>query len=563
VLNTDMPTFTWSSVADANHYDLLINDQTTGHQALRVPNVTGTSLGLTASNALTPGHNYIWYVGAVSTNGLAESWSAGQTFAIPALQAPIATGPTSLVGTDTPTFAWSAVAGANHYDLIVSDQTTGHQALRMSQVTGTSVALTAANALTPGHNFIWQVGAVSTNGQAESLSVALTFTIPALPAPLTSAPSGTIGTDMPTFSWTSVGGADHYDLIVSDQTTGHQALRMSQLTATSVALTAANALSPGHTYQWQVGAVSTNGQAESLSVALTFNIPALQAPVANGPAGVVATDTPTFAWSAVTGADHYDLWVNNQTTGHAQVIRMPNVTTTSVALTSAQALTPGNSYIWWVGSVSTNGLVTVWNPGQTFMIQSLAAPVTTSGPSGTITNDTPTFTWTAVTGAAHYDFWLNDQTTGHSQLVRVPVVNTTSLALTTAQALTPGHTYIWYVGSVSTNGLATFWSGGQTFTLQALTAPVLVGPIGTSASTTPTFTWQAVNDADHYDFWLSDVTPGAVQNPLVRLPVVAGTSVVSPRLLTIGHTYTWYVGAVSLNGQVTVWSAGSTFKIAV
>ena len=67
------PIFTWSSVAGADHYCLLVIDQTTGQIAAIDPKITGASW--TPSTPLTRGHNYVWYIGAYSTDGLAAAWS--------------------------------------------------------------------------------------------------------------------------------------------------------------------------------------------------------------------------------------------------------------------------------------------------------------------------------------------------------------------------------------------------------------------------------------------------------------------------------------------------------
>ena len=53
------------------------------------------------------------------------------------------------------------------------------------------------------------------------------------------------------------------------------------------------------------------------------------------------------------------------------------------------------------------------------------------------------------------------------------------LTLSASQALTPGHRYVWYVAAVSTNGQAVVWSNGLSFTIAALTAPLLTAPTGT------------------------------------------------------------------------------------
>src|SRR5262249_57193969 len=73
-------------------------------------------------------------------------------------------------------------------------------------------------------------------------------------------------------------------------------------------------------------------------------VASLAAPVAIDPVGTISTATPTFDWSQVAGADHYYLWVNDQTTGQSQVLNAPHVTGTSFTVAAAQALTPVHSY---------------------------------------------------------------------------------------------------------------------------------------------------------------------------------------------------------------------------
>ena len=61
-----------------------------------------------------------------------------------------------------------------------------------------------------------------------------------------------------------------------------------------------------------------------------------------------------------------------------QVVRVQNVTGTSLTLAAAQALTPGHSYTWFVGVASTKGQAETWSPSQQFTIPSLTAPTTTA-----------------------------------------------------------------------------------------------------------------------------------------------------------------------------------------
>ena len=110
-----------------------------------------------------------------------------------------------------------------------------------------------------------------------------------------------------------------------------------------------------------------------------------------------------------------------------------------------------------------------------FNIAVLAAP-TQVGPANNSTiqagggYDMPTFSWTAVPGVNRY--WLNvvDASNNNAVVINNNNVSGTSFTLSTSQALTPGHSYTWYIAAVSTNGTAYTFSGAQTFSLAALAA---------------------------------------------------------------------------------------------
>ena len=104
----------------------------------------------------------------------------------------------------------------------------------------------------------------------------------------------------------------------------------------------------------------------------------------------------------------------------------------------------------------------------TFTLAGLAAP-TLSGPSGTITASTgydmPTFSWSASAGAGHYFLVVVDDNTGGLSST-MPMSPVRHLRPARAQALTPGHSYTWYVLAMSTNSEAyNYLTSGQTFTL--------------------------------------------------------------------------------------------------
>jgi hypothetical protein len=153
--------------------------------------------------------------------------------------------------------------------------------------------------------------------------------------------------------------------------------------------------------------------------------------------------------------------------------------------------------------------------------------------------------------------YLLDQSTG--QVFTNPSATTTSW--TPSLALTPGHSYLWYVAAISSNNQAGTWSSASTFTLAALSAPVQSGPAGNIASITPDFQWSAVAGADHYYLWLADVSTN--QWPVLLDAAIQGTSWTASQSLQTGHTYQWYVAAVSTNGRALAWSPAKAFTVSI
>ena len=560
----DQPTFTWSAVTGANHYYLKVVDNSTGLARIVAPDVSSTSYTTTPAQSLTPGHSFTTYVYAYSTNGQVFKLST-QKFALAALTAPTNLTPSDTIptssGYDRPTFTWSAVTGANHYYLKVVDNTTGLWRIVAPDVSGTSYTTTVAQALTPGHSFTTYVYAYSTNGQAFKLSTQK-FTLAALTAPsLTSGPSGTIaasnGYDTPTFTWSSVSGANHYYLRLVDTTTNAAVITNTNVSTNS--LTPTGPLTPGHSYTWYVAAEGANGQNALAISSQSFNLAALATPTQSGPSGTISATSPSFAWSNVSGANHYYLRVVDTTTSVA-VVNNLNVSTNS--FTTSTALTPGHSYTWAVAAVSNNGKNTLAFSSQSFTLATaaLAAPSLISGPSGTINTTSPSFAWSNVSGASHYSLRLVDTTTNVA-LINDPIVTTTSFALSTP--LTPGHAYTWYVAAKGDLGQSLFSS--QTFNVTALAAPSLAsGHSGTIAASsgyeTPTFTWGAVPGANHYSLHVVDNNTGTLA---IYVPSLNGTSytTTAAQALMAGHSFTTYVYAYSTNSQTFSLST-QTFALA-
>jgi hypothetical protein len=85
---------------------------------------------------------------------------------------PVPLAPSGLVFTSTPTFSWTAVAGATHYSVWIEDLNTGG-VIFAPYVTGTSLP----SSLTAGDTYAWSVQALDDIGDASAVSQVMVFTI--------------------------------------------------------------------------------------------------------------------------------------------------------------------------------------------------------------------------------------------------------------------------------------------------------------------------------------------------------------------------------------------------
>lgn len=275
-----------------------------------------------------------------------------------------------------PTFHWSAVPGADHYDIWVNDLTTGQMAVIRDQSVSTN-SYTPQTPLQNGHSYIWTVRAAASPTAVPgdwathavfslNVSSGLGTQRPKLITPI----DGTLSL-RPTFVWTSVLNAARYDLWVNDLTTGQNAI----VRKTDVIGTAHQPLvdlPAGHEFIWTVRAIGVDNMSGEWAAHQTFATIELGTPQLLEPLGVTPSSTPLFRWSAVNGADHYEIWVNDLSTGQNGIIRQSTILGTSAAF----ALQSGHNYLWTVRAISLTGGLSAWASHQSFTIAGLSHELT-------------------------------------------------------------------------------------------------------------------------------------------------------------------------------------------
>lgn len=562
---------------------------------------------------------------AVATAATATSQQRLITPAIklgtPTLSAP-ANGAVNLA--TNPTFAWTAVGGANVYRIVVATSAaalaTGSAnpvtspALVVNNYTTKTSFIPAAGVLKGGVTYYWEIRASNTvTGSAGDWSIHKSFTtkVTPLPAPVLSSPAaGATGVSTtPTFTWAPVAGANTYRILVATSTAGLPTGTANPATSSTLIINATSAsasftpapglLKSGTTYVWEVSASNTSTGAGGVwSVPRAF-ITALPATTLTSPANqsTGVWTSPTFSWTAVSGANSYRIVVATSPTalpaGSANPVTSPSIvvngtTSATTFVPAAGVLRGGTTYYWEVRATnSLNSTSSVWSASSSFstVVPDLAAPgllAPQKGVSGLTT--TPTFSWSAVTGANTYRILVATSAsalpTGNASPATNSgiVINATSTgtSFTPASGLLNGGTvYYWEVSAGNTaTGAKGIWSTQSNFAT-AMIAPVLTSPAagakGTSA--TPTFTWAPATGADSYRILVASLatalptgTADPTTNPALLINTTTSTPSFTPAsgVLASGTNYYWEVRALnSATGVSSAWPAYSTFSTMV
>jgi hypothetical protein len=206
-----------------------------------------------------------------------------------------------------------------------------------------------------------------------------------------------------------------------------------------------------------------------------------------------------------------------------------------------------------------------WGAGQNFSVVLAAIPGTVilGAPSGAIGNTPlPTYSWTALSGATSYNFYLKNS----SNTVLLNVTSVTAICAAGICSYTPStalttDSYTWYVQAVNASGTGP-WGTGQNF---SVAMPVILGtPVGAIGNTPlPTYSWTELSGATSYNFYLKNSGNAALLNVTsVPATCTAGTCSYTPATALTTDSYTWYVQAVTATGTGS-WGTGQNFSVAL
>jgi len=197
------------------------------------------------------------------------------------------------------------------------------------------------------------------------------------------------------------------------------------------------------------------------------------APTLTSPAdGITTGDTsPTFLWEAVSTASKYKIDIADDSGFTNVIYSYPltgDLTTTSHTIGTDL---PDGTYYWHVKAIDAADNEGNWSSSRSFVVDTtIPPPPTLSSPANgsTITDATPTFAWTAVSGATSYTIEYSTSATFASSVTAS--ATTTSYTVPGTAALS-NTTYYW---RVSSNLAPTQFSGVWSVTINAEATEPLV-----------------------------------------------------------------------------------------
>lgn len=182
ITNTNLPTFSWTTVPEYVRFELWVNNLDTGTNRVLYRNDLTTN-SFTPSLPLENGNFRTW-VRAFDANNNPSQWSNPVDFSIDAAvsSAPQLFGPGGTTTDNTPTFAWSTLANVTQYELLIKDIRSPEQptvvqlVLTPDSQNGGTAFYTLTTNLAPGR-YRWWVRGLNADGKGGPWAQPLDFTV--------------------------------------------------------------------------------------------------------------------------------------------------------------------------------------------------------------------------------------------------------------------------------------------------------------------------------------------------------------------------------------------------
>ena len=481
-ITTTGATISWTAVSGAAGYQYTIN---TTAAAPATPGTATTATTVTVSGLASA----TTYYAHVRTSCSATDSSAWVTIPFTTLTVvpctPVSGLTASAITYYTATISWDGISGVAGYQYVVNT-TSADPTTSITPITDSFVDVSG---LLPGTTYYAHVR--TDCGSDSSVWVTISFTTPSLPpcAPVASVTASSITYTSVVLNWSGVSGAAGYLYVVN--TTA--ASPSGGATETTDVTASVGGLTPGTTYYAHVRTDCGSGDS---STWVTISFTTLSVATCDAPTGLsvsaVTSTTATASWTAVSGAAGYQYVINTTAADPAGA-----GTPTTLTSVNATSLIPSTVYYVHVRTDCGSG-TSVW---VTVPFITDAAPAPCDAPAGLtvtgITSSGATASWTAVAGAAGYQYVVN--TTAADPTSAGTATTATSVGVSSLAAAT---IYYVHVRTTCTSGDSSAWVT-VSFTTLPITTPCDAVTGLTAASITDTsavLSWGTVAGATGYEY---------------------------------------------------------------
>ena len=495
-----------------------------------------------------------------------------------AVLAPIAKTPLSPRGatTDsTPTYSWKALAAATSYQLWVNRgaspvRRTWYTAAQAGCAAGTGTCSVTPGVVLQRAAYTWRVKPRTLEGLGR-WSHRINFSVEGPPGQATlTSPHDTKTGATPTYSWQAMAAATSYTLQVDR---GASRVHSASYTTAQAGCTAGRgtcSITPSTALQlgahsWRIQTANRHG-AGRWSERAEFTVAALpRAAILISPRGQIFDTTPTYRWNAVATATSYLLWKGDSVIGiwytAEQAGCAGSVGICSITPSRTLELAPQS---WQIQARNAHGRGP-WSKKLYFQVGTVPEAPTVISPQGTTTNNRPRYSWNAVATALFYGLEVRRG----SDIVLDTSYSLTSYSLQGARCaagtgtclVVPRWPKILFAGAHSVrvrawnlNGFSP-WSESLHFTV--INRPpgkaTLISPQGTTADTTPTYSWNAVATATRYYLRV-----GRGSNQVIGTWYTAtqagcaagtGTCRITPSTALQRYYHTWWIDTWNRSGK--------------
>lgn len=340
-------------------------------------------------------------------------------------------------------------------------------------------------------------------------------------------------TQTPGFSWDALSGATGYQVWLDYAGTPRETGPIVNRTVETASLSLESPLAVGRYRVWIRANFEDGNKSPWTSEVFTVN-------------GVVSIHQlpfygtegrPTIQWNEIPTAVGYRVYISNQTTAEQRVV---DVTTTATEFTPGLDLSFGR-YRIWVRQLGVNGYQGTWSSAAEYYV----GPQLT-GPTGSVGDLQPEFSWTAVTGAAKYRVYIAGP---GGVVINEPSI--TGTTYTPPEALPVGD-FRWWILPSTADGRHGVWSRMGKFSTGGRTSVEFSDD--RIVSQLPELTWAEVSGAESYDIYIGR---GRDSNEYLRVPNWTGNSFSFP--LPVDDYQVWIRSNLA-DGQ-KIWGRGERFTV--